>query len=75
MARISTSNRWPSQETEPDCLPIAAAVVRHPSWALVRFGSAEAGDLINETGDALGKLLRSLCLCAYLGNPGAVVTI
>ncbi len=37
--------------------------------ALDRFGSAAAGDPIYETGDALGKLLRTLYLCDYLSNP------
>jgi TnpA family transposase len=36
--------------------------------ALDRFGSAAAGDPVFEAGDALGKLLRSLYLCDYLGN-------
>ncbi len=37
--------------------------------ALDRFGSAAAGDAVYEAGDALGKLLRTLYLCDYLGNP------
>ena len=37
--------------------------------ALDRFGSAAAGDPVYETGDALGKLLRTLYLCDYLSNP------
>ena len=37
--------------------------------ALDRFGSAAAGDPVYEAGDALGKLLRTLYLCDYLGNP------
>jgi TnpA family transposase len=37
--------------------------------ALDRFGSAAAGDPVYETGDALGRLLRTLYLCDYLSNP------
>jgi hypothetical protein len=37
--------------------------------AFDRFGSAAAGDPIHETGDALGKLLRTLYLRDYLSNP------
>ena len=37
--------------------------------ALDRFGSAAAGDPVYNAGDALGKLLRTLYLCDYLGNP------
>lgn len=41
--------------------------------ALGRFGSAaagaSAGDPVDETGDALGKLLRTLYICDYLSNP------
>ena len=37
--------------------------------ALDRFGSAAAGDPVYDAGDALGKLLRTLYLCDYLGNP------
>jgi hypothetical protein len=49
------------------------ASVRH-GWypateALDRFGSAAAGDPVYETGNALGKLLRTLYLCDYLSNP------
>jgi TnpA family transposase len=36
--------------------------------ALDRFGSAAAGDPVYETGDALGRLLRTLYLCDYLSN-------
>jgi hypothetical protein len=36
--------------------------------ALDRFGSAAAGDPVYETGDALGKLLRTIYLCDYLSN-------
>ena len=39
--------------------------------ALDRFGSAAAGDPVYEAGDALGKLLRTLYLCDYFGNPGS----
>jgi TnpA family transposase len=50
-----------------------AASVKH-GWypateALDRFGSAAAGDPVYEAGDALGKLLRTLYLCDYFGNP------
>ena len=37
--------------------------------ALDRFGSAAAGDPVYEAGDSLGKLLRTLYLCDYFGNP------
>jgi TnpA family transposase len=36
--------------------------------ALDRFGSAAAGDPVYETGDALGKLLRTLYIRDYLKN-------
>jgi TnpA family transposase len=50
-----------------------AASVKH-GWdsataALDRFGSAAAGDPVYEAGDALGRLLRTLYLCDFLGNP------
>ena len=49
-----------------------AASVKH-SWstateALDRFGSAAHGDPVHAAGDALGKLLRTLHLCDYLGT-------
>ena len=37
--------------------------------ALERFGAAARGDLVHAAGDALGKLLRTLYLCDYLGSP------
>jgi TnpA family transposase len=37
--------------------------------ALDRFGSAARGDPVHASGDALGKLLRTLYLCDYLSNP------
>ena len=37
--------------------------------ALERFGVAARGDLVHTAGDALGKLLRTLYLCDYLGSP------
>ena len=37
--------------------------------ALDRFGSAAAGDPVYNTGDGLGRLLRTLYLCDYLSNP------
>jgi TnpA family transposase len=36
---------------------------------LDRFGSAAAGNPVYEAGDGLGRLLRTLYLCDYLGNP------
>lgn len=50
-----------------------AASVKH-GWypaneALDRFGSAAAGDPVLEAGDALGKLLRTLYLRDFFGNP------
>jgi TnpA family transposase len=37
--------------------------------ALDRFGSAAVGDPVYEAGDSLGKLVRTLYLCDYFGNP------
>ena len=37
--------------------------------ALDRFGSAARGDPVHASGDALGKLLRTLYLCDYFSNP------
>jgi TnpA family transposase len=37
--------------------------------ALERFGSAARGDPVHSAGEALGKLLRTVYLCDYLGNP------
>ena len=56
-----------------------AASVKH-GWypateALERFGSAAAGDPVFEAGDALGKLLRTLYLCDFFGNPGFRIEI
>lgn len=50
-----------------------AASVKH-GWypateALDRFGSAAAGDAVFDAGDALGKLLRTLYLYDFFGNP------
>jgi TnpA family transposase len=39
------------------------------SEALDRFGAAARGHPVHASGDALGKLLRTLYLCDYLGNP------
>ena len=33
------------------------------------FGSAAVGDPVYEAGDSLGKLVRTLYLCDYFGNP------
>lgn len=50
-----------------------AASVKHgwypASEVLDRFGSAAVGDPVFEAGDALGKLLRTLYLCDFFGNP------
>jgi TnpA family transposase len=43
--------------------------------ALDRFGSAAAGDPVYEAGDGLGKLLRTLYLCDYFGNPAFRIEI
>jgi TnpA family transposase len=56
-----------------------AASVKH-GWypateALDRFGSAAAGDPVFEAGDALGKLLRTLYLCDFFGNPAFRIEI
>jgi TnpA family transposase len=50
-----------------------AASVKH-GWStatetLDRLGSAAQGDPLHASGDALGKLLRTLHLCDYLSNP------
>jgi TnpA family transposase len=50
-----------------------AASVKH-GWypateALDRFGSAAVGEPVFEAGEALGKLLRTLYLCDFFGNP------
>nr|WP_257993276.1 Tn3 family transposase [Cupriavidus pauculus] len=37
--------------------------------ALQRFGSAAQGDAVYRAADQLGKLLRTLFLCDYFGNP------
>jgi TnpA family transposase len=37
--------------------------------ALEQYGSASRGNPVHETGVALGKLLRSIYLCDYFGNP------
>lgn len=37
--------------------------------ALDRYGSAARGDPVFDAGDSLGKLLRTLYLCDFLGNP------
>ena len=37
--------------------------------ALERFGAAARGDPVHTAGEALGKLLRTVYLCDYLGNP------
>lgn len=53
-------------------LRLAASVKRgwYPATeALDRFGSAAAGDPVYEAGDSLGKLLRTLYLCDFFGNP------
>src|SRR5215469_3491224 len=37
--------------------------------ALERFGAAARGDPVHTAGEALGKLLRTVYVCDYLGNP------
>jgi TnpA family transposase len=56
-----------------------AASVKH-GWypateTLGRFGSAAAGDPVFQAGDALGKLLRTLYLCDFFGNPAFRIEI
>jgi TnpA family transposase len=50
-----------------------AASVRHDwcpaDWAIERFGAAATGAAIHQTGEAIGKLLRTIYLADYLSNP------
>jgi TnpA family transposase len=56
-----------------DPLPRIAASVKtgwvSATYVIDRFGSASRGDPATAAGEALGKLLRTLYLCDYLGNP------
>jgi TnpA family transposase len=55
-----------------DCSGLGASVKHgwYPATeALDRFGSAAVGDPVYEAGDSLGKLVRTLYLCDYFGNP------
>ncbi len=66
VSRSAISRGW-------DGLLRLGASVKH-GWypateALDRLGSAAAGDPVFEAGDELGKLLRTLYLCDFLGNP------
>jgi TnpA family transposase len=49
-----------------------AASIRHgwcpANWAIDRFGSAAKGNAVYQTGDAIGKLLRTIFLADYLSN-------
>ena len=49
-----------------------AASIRHgwcpADWAIVRFGVAATGAAIHQTGESIGKLLRTIYLADYLSN-------
>lgn len=66
VSRRAISRGW-------DGLLRLGASVKHgwcsASEALDRFGAAARGHPVHASGDALGKLLRTLYLCDYLSNP------
>ncbi|MBV9118817.1 MAG: Tn3 family transposase, partial [Acetobacteraceae bacterium] len=71
IARETVSRRAVAKGWEP-LLRIAASVKAgwvSATYVVDRFGSARPGDVAFGAGDALGKLLRTLYLCDYLGNP------
>lgn len=71
LARETVSRRAIAKGWEP-LLRIAASVKTgwvSATYVVDRFGSASRGDVAFGAGEALGKLLRTLYLCDYLGNP------
>ena len=71
LARETVSRRIIAKGWEP-LLRIAASVKTgwvSATYVVDRFGSASRGDVAFGAGEALGKLLRTLYLCDYLGNP------
>jgi TnpA family transposase len=71
IARETVSRRAITRGWEP-LLRIAASVKTgwvSATYVVDRFGSANRGDPAASAGEALGKLLRTLYLCDYLGNP------
>jgi TnpA family transposase len=71
VARETVSRRAIARGWDP-LLRIAASVSTgwvSATYVVDRFGSASRGHVAFEAGDALGKLLRTLYLCDYLGNP------
>jgi TnpA family transposase len=71
IVREAVSRRAIIRGWEP-LLRIAASVKTgwvSATYVIERFGSANRGDAAAAAGDALGKLLRTLYLCDYLGNP------
>jgi hypothetical protein len=71
IARETVSRRVITKGWDP-LLRIAASVKSgwvSATYVIDRFASASRGDVAADAGDALGKLLRTLNLCDYLGNP------
>jgi len=71
IARETVSRRAIVKGWEP-LLRIAASVKTgwvSATYVVDRFGSANRGDVAFRAGEALGKLLRTLYVCDYLGNP------
>ena len=71
IARETVSRRAITRGWEP-LLRITASVKTgwvSATYVIDRFGSANRGDPAAAAGEALGKLLRTLYLCDYLGNP------
>jgi TnpA family transposase len=71
IARETVSRRAIARGWEP-LLRIAGSVKTgwvSATYVVDRFGSAGRNDAAAAAGEALGKLLRTLYLCDYLGNP------
>ena len=71
IARETVSRKVIARGWDP-LLRIAASVKTgwvSATYVVDRFGSASRGDPAFGAGEALGKLLRTLYLCDYLGNP------
>jgi TnpA family transposase len=71
VARETVSRKVIAKGWDP-LLRIAASVKTgwvSATYVVDRFGSASRGDPAFGAGEALGKLLRTLYLCDYLGNP------